>query len=90
MIDLSACSAAKQPTDQAVDITQQVDNHTKSVPDNIADGGIMLGVRHPPPSFTRSIVNGITFYAGNYRLNNAGKLVVDFCFEQVHLMETGS
>jgi hypothetical protein len=31
-------------------------------------------------SLSSSIANGITFYAGNYCVDNAGKLVDDFCF----------
>lgn len=34
-------------------------------------------------SFAVSIANGINFSAGNYRLDNAGKLAIDFCFDQV-------
>lgn len=34
-------------------------------------------------SFVVSVANGINFSAGNYRLNKAGKLVIDFCFDQI-------
>ena len=76
LVGLSACSEVKQPTDQ-------VNNDTKTVPNNIASGTTVLDVRCPNSSFTRSIANGITFYAGNYRADNAGKRVVNFCFDQI-------
>jgi len=37
----------------------------------------------PNSSFASSYVNGITFQAGNYRLDDMGNLLVDFCFDQI-------
>lgn len=77
IISLTACSETK--TDQADNLAQLENNSLNTLVDGVAYSVTDC----PNPSFTRSIVNGITFYAGNYRIDQAGKLAVDFCFDQI-------
>ena len=49
----------------------------------IASLSTLLDVRCPGTSFAKSHVNGIAFYAGDYRVEQAGKLRIDFCFDQI-------
>jgi hypothetical protein len=37
----------------------------------------------PKPSFVVSTVSEITFYAGNFRLDDTGRLINDFCFDLI-------
>lgn len=84
MSSLSACSALEpQPMDQATSSLPQASGDAKAVVDMVGGHTSVPDDKCPNPSFARAIANGITFYAGHYRADQAGRLMVDFCFDQV-------
>jgi hypothetical protein len=83
LIGILARSWATESVVQAKSILEQSSLGTQDITDNASALTPVHGNEIPNPSFAISVANGIDFFAGNYRLDDAGKLAVDFCFDQI-------
>lgn len=83
LIGILARSWAIESVVQAKSILEQSSLGTQDITDNASALASVHGNEIPNPSFAISVANGIDFFAGNYRLDDAGKLAIDFCFDQI-------
>lgn len=72
---------------QAKSIPEQSSVDLQNLTDNASVLTFAQGNEISNSSFAVSVANGINFSAGNYRLDDVGRLVMDFCFDQVDTVD---
>jgi hypothetical protein len=83
LISLSSCSRMTDLVVQKKSMSEQPSGSTQDLFNDVSALASTQGNEILNSSFAVSVANGINFSAGNYRLDNVGRLAMDFCFDQV-------